>query len=46
VSEIRVIDIGCGIGAQCQYLAQMGFSVKGFDISRVAIGRAKKDSTV
>lgn len=42
VSEVSAVDIGCGIGAQSQYLAQMGFSVKGFDVSHVAIGRARK----
>lgn len=42
ISDLRVVDIGCGIGAQSQYLAQMGFTVNGFDISHVAISRAKK----
>lgn len=40
LSEISFIDIGCGIGAQSEYLAKLGFKVKGFDISKTAIDRA------
>ena len=41
-SDIEFIDIGCGIGAQSEYLARLGFKVRGFDVCDVAIKRARK----
>lgn len=38
----KVLDIAMGEGRNAVYLAQKGFSVKGFDISAVAVERAKK----
>jgi len=40
VSKLTVLDIGCGIGAQSEYLARLGFSVIGCDLSDIAIKSA------
>ena len=37
----RVLDIAMGEGANAVYLAQKGFQVQGFDISKIALDRAK-----
>lgn len=37
----KALDIGMGEGANSVYLAQQGFSVKGFDLSPVAVSRAQ-----
>ncbi len=37
----KVLDIGMGEGQNAVYLAQKGFKIKGFDLSRVAIEHAK-----
>lgn len=37
----RAIDIGCGAGADTVFLAEQGFEVIGFDLSMVAIGKAR-----
>lgn len=45
----KVLDIGMGEGQNAVYLAQKGFQVKGFDISKVAVEHARqlaKDSGV
>lgn len=36
-----VLDLGCGLGRHCIYLAKMGFKVIGIDISRSALKTAK-----
>ena len=36
-----VADIGCGVGGQSEYLSKKGLSVYGFDLSEIAVGRAK-----
>ncbi len=36
----KVLDVAMGEGANAVYLAQKGFQVKGFDISKVAVERA------
>ena len=36
----RVIDLGCGTGANVVYLAQQGFDAWGVDFSRVALAKA------
>ncbi len=45
----KVLDIGMGEGQNAVYLAQKGFQVKGFDISKVAVEHARqlaKDTSV
>lgn len=42
LSRGKVLDIGMGEGANAVYLAQKGFQVKGFDLSAVALERAKQ----
>jgi tellurite methyltransferase len=37
----KVLDVGMGEGQNAVYLAQKGFQVKGFDISKVAIDHAR-----
>lgn len=36
----RVLDVGCGVGAQTFWLAENGYFVIGVDVSRSAINRA------
>jgi ubiquinone/menaquinone biosynthesis C-methylase UbiE len=38
----NILDIGCGEGRNCRYLAQKGFNVTGIDISKLAIKIARK----
>lgn len=40
IATTRVVDLGCGVGAQSEYLARMGFECHGFDVSEVAISAA------
>jgi SAM-dependent methyltransferase len=37
----RVLDMGMGEGANAVYLARLGFEVKGFDVAKEAVERAK-----
>lgn len=37
----KILDVAMGEGSNCCYLAQKGFDVKGFDISKTAVERAK-----
>lgn len=37
----RAVDIGCGTGADSVFLAEQGFDVVGFDLSPVAIEKAR-----
>ena len=41
-SKIKILDLGCGIGAHTWYLAREGFRVYGIDGSKTAIKFAKK----
>jgi len=41
-SEVRILEIGCGPGANIWYLAREGFAASGIDGSAVAIARAGK----
>lgn len=38
----RVLDLGCGTGTNCIYLARHGWQAVGVDFSRVAIRRARR----
>jgi SAM-dependent methyltransferase len=38
----RVLDVGCGEGADAIWLAQSGWTVTAIDISEVALGRARQ----
>jgi SAM-dependent methyltransferase len=40
VQPARVLDLGCGLGTELAYLAQMGFATVGVDLSLVALSRA------
>lgn len=41
----RAIVVGCGFGADAEYLAELGFATTGFDISATAISSARARST-
>jgi SAM-dependent methyltransferase len=38
----RAIVVGCGLGADAEYLASLGFDTVGFDISQTAIRLARE----
>ena len=40
IRDLTVLDIGCGIGAQSEFLTRLGFSVIGCDLSDTAIESA------
>jgi len=40
LTPCRVVDLGCGAGANSVYLAQRGFDVTGIDFSPVALAKA------
>lgn len=40
-----ILDLTCGIGTQCIGLARLGYKVKGVDISKKSISRARQEST-
>jgi 2-polyprenyl-3-methyl-5-hydroxy-6-metoxy-1,4-benzoquinol methylase len=42
----RILDIGCGCGRNSSYLAQMGYSVTGIDMSSAGIQKAREYSTL
>jgi SAM-dependent methyltransferase len=44
VSPARVVDLGCGTGANVHYLAERGFEAVGVDFSAVAIQRARESA--
>ena len=41
-SEKRAFDLGCGNGATCQMLHEIGFQVTGIDVSREGIEQAQR----
>lgn len=43
-SNARILDIGCGTGPVSCYLAQLGYSVDGFDVSKTAIEMARSQA--
>lgn len=38
--QVKVLDLGCGLGNNLRFLAQAGFCATGIDISPEAVGRA------
>jgi SAM-dependent methyltransferase len=42
ISPCRALDIGCGTGTNCVWLAQQGFEVTGLDVAPLAVERAIK----
>jgi SAM-dependent methyltransferase len=38
----RVLDLGCGLGSETAYLAELGFDACGVDISRAALAGARE----
>lgn len=38
------LDLGCGLGRNALYLAQLGYAVQGLDVSAVAIAQARRRS--
>ena len=40
ISSCKALDVGCGTGDNCIWLAQKGFSVIGTDVSEIAIEKA------
>lgn len=41
LSHVRMLDLGCGVGANALWLAEQGFNVDGVDASDEAIRRAE-----
>jgi SAM-dependent methyltransferase len=41
-SDSKILEIGCGVGRNTNYLSQQGLKVSGIDISPLAIDEAKK----
>lgn len=42
IPPCRAIEIGCGTGTNCVWLAQQGFDVTGVDVASLAIEQAEK----
>jgi SAM-dependent methyltransferase len=42
IPPCRVLEIGCGTGTNCVWLAQQGFDVTGIDMAPLAIEQAQK----
>src|SRR4051794_2117363 len=38
----RALELGCGTGTNCVWLAQQGFEVTGIDVASLAVERAEK----
>jgi len=45
LSEMTVLDLGCGTGRNSNYLSELGNEVTGLEISRTALSLAKKRDT-
>ena len=44
-NKASVIELGCGIGRYCRFMAKRGLKTTGIDFSTVAIYRAKKKAS-
>lgn len=42
IEPCRALELGCGTGTNCVYLAQQGFEVTGIDLSPLAVEKARK----
>jgi len=42
IGPCRVLELGCGTGTNCVWLAQQGFAVTGVDLAPLAVERAKQ----
>jgi SAM-dependent methyltransferase len=42
IQPCRALEIGCGTGTNCVWLAQQGFEVTGVDVAPLAVERAEK----
>lgn len=42
IEPCRALDIGCGTGTNCVWLAQQGFDVTGIDLAPLAVERANQ----
>ena len=42
--KAKLIEAGCGFGRNSSWLAKLGFNVVGYDVSKVAIKKAKQDA--
>lgn len=45
LTDLKVLDLGCGTGRNANYLAEQGSKVTGYEISRTALSIAKKRAT-
>ena len=45
IPSCKAIDVGCGTGDNCIWLARKGFSVIGTDVSEIAIEKAKEKAS-
>ena len=42
IQPCRALELGCGTGTNCVWLAQQGFDVTGIDVAPLAVGQAEK----
>lgn len=42
----KALDIACGMGRHCRYMAQQGYLVDAVDISDVAVGHLRHDANI
>jgi SAM-dependent methyltransferase len=42
IQPCRALELGCGTGTNCVWLAQQGFEVTGIDVAPLAVERAEK----
>jgi SAM-dependent methyltransferase len=44
IEPCRALEVGCGTGTNCIWLAQQGFEVTGFDLAPLAVERAQQNA--
>jgi len=44
IKKCKTLELGCGTGDNAIWLSQKGFQVSAFDLSEIAINRAKKEA--